>query len=327
MNAHSDDFDMTDDLRSLSQAYRDAMEYEDEPSPAIDAAILAAAHRAVASRPQAVPPAGPPLRFTRWQLPLALAASVLVGVLVATLFVSEKTEPGVPALAHAPQALPVPEQPPPAQISPSPQESMDVMVESKPSVAKPTDAPIHTGSADMFSKLPDTMLERQVVQKSARRTRLQEAPEQRASMQAPPQGSQALPTPESSLPTQISPPLRSGMDDAMRVRAAVGAAGSPDTRAEKQMAQEMVQPTVQPFAESAQEAPMDRDAVVTTKEKAASTMPMMKEKPEKQQDPRVWLEEIEKLRRDGKIKEARKSLTEFRKHYPDHELPKALRDL
>ncbi|MCL2591618.1 MAG: hypothetical protein FWD67_12310 [Betaproteobacteria bacterium] len=49
--------------------------------------------------------------------------------------------------------------------------------------------------------------------------------------------------------------------------------------------------------------------------------------PAKQQDPRAWLEEIEKLRRDGKLKEARESLAEFRKRCPDHELPKALRDL
>jgi hypothetical protein len=47
----------------------------------------------------------------------------------------------------------------------------------------------------------------------------------------------------------------------------------------------------------------------------------------KRQNPQVWLEEIEKLRRDGKIKEARESLAEFRKRYPNHELPKTLRNL
>jgi hypothetical protein len=83
MNAHSDDFDMADDLRDMSQVYRDAARHEDDqgPSPEIDAAILAAAHRAVASRPQAVP-AWQPLLLTRWRLPLAIAASFLVGVFV-----------------------------------------------------------------------------------------------------------------------------------------------------------------------------------------------------------------------------------------------------
>lgn len=130
MNAHSDDFDMADDFHDLSRAYRNAIGREDaqEPSPALDAAILAAAHRSVASRPQAV--ARQPL--ARWRWPLALAASVLVSVLVTRLFVPVGTEPEAPVLAQAPvlaeepELAQAPEQVPLLQIPPPPQASMEV---------------------------------------------------------------------------------------------------------------------------------------------------------------------------------------------------------
>ncbi len=42
--------------------------------------------------------------------------------------------------------------------------------------------------------------------------------------------------------------------------------------------------------------------------------------------PDKWLERIEELRRQGKFEEAKTSLTEFRKRYPDYELPASLKD-
>lgn len=42
--------------------------------------------------------------------------------------------------------------------------------------------------------------------------------------------------------------------------------------------------------------------------------------------PEKWLERIEDLRKQGRLDEARASLTEFRKRYPDYRLPESLRD-
>jgi len=46
----------------------------------------------------------------------------------------------------------------------------------------------------------------------------------------------------------------------------------------------------------------------------------------KDETPSAWLERIARLRREGHTKEADESLAEFRKRYPDYEIPKDLRD-
>lgn len=42
--------------------------------------------------------------------------------------------------------------------------------------------------------------------------------------------------------------------------------------------------------------------------------------------PEKWLERIEDLRRQGEFEEARTSLAEFRKRFPDHELPASFKE-
>jgi len=44
------------------------------------------------------------------------------------------------------------------------------------------------------------------------------------------------------------------------------------------------------------------------------------------ESPRAWLERIARLRREGRVKEADESLADFRKRYPDYEIPKDLRE-
>lgn len=46
----------------------------------------------------------------------------------------------------------------------------------------------------------------------------------------------------------------------------------------------------------------------------------------KDEAPREWLERIARLRREGRAKEADESLAEFRRRYPDYEIPKDLRE-
>ncbi|MDR2208194.1 MAG: hypothetical protein LBE22_04390 [Azoarcus sp.] len=271
MNAHPDDFSMDDDLSDLSQAYRNASKYESdqEPPPALDAAILAAAHRAVASRPMA----RQPRRFlAHWRLPLATAASFLVGVSVVMLFVPEKTEPEIPILAQAPkvpQALSVPEQPQSLQIpSPARVESME---EHK--------AP---ATADRALRSRSVRQPQKIVAKE----RVTEAPQ---------------PLENSALMAEEPPLTESMADDMPRNEVPQARAATAESQAAR-LESRAVAPAAARFAK-----------------------PAMRKMPV--QNPRDWLEEIEKLHREGKIKEARTSLAEFRKYYPDHELPKALRDL
>ena len=42
--------------------------------------------------------------------------------------------------------------------------------------------------------------------------------------------------------------------------------------------------------------------------------------------PEKWLERIEELRKQGRLDEARASLVEFKKRYPDFRLPASLDD-
>jgi hypothetical protein len=42
--------------------------------------------------------------------------------------------------------------------------------------------------------------------------------------------------------------------------------------------------------------------------------------------PEKWLEQIEELRKQGKLGEAKTSLAEFKQRYPDYPLPASLKD-
>jgi hypothetical protein len=46
-----------------------------------------------------------------------------------------------------------------------------------------------------------------------------------------------------------------------------------------------------------------------------------------QRSPEIWLDEIGRLKRAGREKEATKQLAEFRKAYPAYAVPESLRDL
>ena len=85
---------------AVDRAWRDAM--REEPSPQVDDAILAAAHRAAGARPRVEPPAearGP----WRWWMPLAAAATIgAVAVGVIQTVPRETVEPTV--LSDAPPA-------------------------------------------------------------------------------------------------------------------------------------------------------------------------------------------------------------------------------
>jgi len=89
----------------LQQRWHDAS--HEEPTPQVDAAVRAAARRAVGARPGAIGRS----RFTHWRVPLAVAATLVLGTTI-TLMVAEQdahvpsvdTAPGVPTSAGNPAA-------------------------------------------------------------------------------------------------------------------------------------------------------------------------------------------------------------------------------
>jgi hypothetical protein len=91
----------------VSRAYRLAA--REEPSPALDDALHAAALRAAGSRPRLLTRVLP----QRWGVPIAVAATIVVGVSVAFL-AADRPEPALAPLAEAP----VPQRPESRQATP-----------------------------------------------------------------------------------------------------------------------------------------------------------------------------------------------------------------
>lgn len=77
--------------KDLSERYRAAV--REEPPAHVDAAILAAAKRAVGSRPHS---AGAPRSLRRWYVPVSLAAVIMLSVIVTLRIERERPEIGVP---------------------------------------------------------------------------------------------------------------------------------------------------------------------------------------------------------------------------------------
>jgi hypothetical protein len=127
---------------------------KDEPPAPLDAAILAAAHREVAAGPQRANASG---NFARWRMPLALAATLVLGISVVTAM--RQHQPHQENL-HV------------AMIEPAPTESQLPEVQSKllPSkTSEPAQAP-HKPVAEMVAALtpPAAPVARDRLKKSAR---------------------------------------------------------------------------------------------------------------------------------------------------------------
>jgi hypothetical protein len=106
-------------------------------------------------------------------------------------------------------------------------------------------------------------------------------------------------------------------------------------RMERDSARVQARPEAQAMAKPAPAPPVMRAAPVASAKSVAEQGTVLdksvKESAEavalmKQLPPEKWLERIDDLRRQGRIDEARAGFAEFRKRYPDHVLPTALRD-
>lgn len=252
----------------LSEAYRDAD--HPAPSPALDAAILDAARRAV------VPP--PRRRWFAWAAPMATTAVLVLGI--SLLFTLQREAPETLREAAPPPPQAASEAAPPApsaatadsakKSAPTAQAKAPVPVD-RPSVAKPG-----TGES---APIPATAA-------AARESASQEA------------SAHAGATPEPRpFPAEVA---------AAPQPAPAAAKASADLTERREAAAALVR-----SAAPAASPGMDR----------------LKAMSPAAEGPEPWLERIRQLVKEGRLEEARKSLEEWRRRYPDRAVPEDLKGL
>lgn len=256
----------------LSEAYRDAD--HPAPSPALDAAILDAARRAVATPPRR--------RWFAWAAPLATTAVLVLGL--SLLFNLQREAPETLREAAPPPPQAASEAAPPApsaatadsakKSAPTAQAKAPVPVD-RPSVAKPG-----TGES---APIPATAA-------AARESASQEAYAHAGATPEPrpfPAEVAAVPQPA---PASAPPAAAKASADLAERREAAAAPARAAPAASPGMARlKAVSPAVE--------------------------------------GPEPWLERIRQLVKEGRPEEARKSLEEWRRRYPEWAVPEDLKGL
>jgi hypothetical protein len=282
---------MTDGDDKLKKAYRELG--TEEPGPALDQSILAAAHRAVAPR-----------RATqRWAVPVSLAA-----VLVLAVGVTLRMQQESPGIEVAPpndyRVPPSRSEPAPAPPVVAPQPPATSPAPVKPSESKPTAAPALKKSAPAEEKA--LAADRNAATPAAPQPTpppLQQPKAFADSVPGPP--ATVAPPPPDRLETQAAPAPAAraqSIAPSMKMEAARPAAGaSPQPAAPAAPA-----PTAQ--------AREKRDASDSSKEtREAAKDPLERE-----------LDRIARLRREGRNTEADEALEKFRRDNPGYRIPDAV---
>jgi hypothetical protein len=272
---------MNDDPRDRELGEAYREASRETPPADLDARILAAAHRAVDARPEDA--VRRPSWIDRHRLPLAVAATALIAVTL-SLMVEDETrrEPEPDAPVAAPRDDAWGSRSAPARTAPAPASSMP----AAPGPAATVPAPA-----------------------------LESAP-------APAEARRAAP-PSDPATRQAAPPA--AVRDAPRIETeAAGAARPiPEFAAGKAAAVPAAQAPVQapmpapaagapPGAAARERAVQERPSRLTREDAAKAEAPRA---------PEAWLEEIRRLRADGRAAEADEALAAFRRAWPDYPLP------
>jgi resuscitation-promoting factor RpfA len=297
---------------SLTAIYRAAG--QDVPPLALDSAILAAARREVGARPR---PAG--FTFGRsWHVPVSIAAVVVLSVSLVMLMREEAPELVAPPRADTTvaESAPAPavagrtaenvaadnrgfvrDEPrsktlglkPPQALSPSGLGMRQPEFAAQSPPAK-KDSMVDRPAADTAGA---TVLEkRRAAPAEAYREDIAQSP-----AAAPRRSEQSLSAPASEPFVSAAPP-------------SVAASPAVIASAENKVAK----PQTVPPALAAPQARSAPSAV-------AGKLELQADLP-----PEKWLERIEELRKRGRLDEAKLSLAEFRKRFPDYKLPESLRE-
>jgi hypothetical protein len=319
---------------ALERAWR--AHSNESPPPALDRAILAAAHRAVGSRPEAAKPAEA-TSPQRWWMPLAAAATigaVVIGIMQTMPADTNVVAPEASAPAMAPRPVGKLAATAPS-VDARKEESGSVAAEQKKKQAETPAAPPAPALRDSAAAVAE--------RGSAAASAAQSRPR---SMGAAPPAAAPVPAPAAGA---ASPPAQAMKNDVARAPEPFPAASAPssaesdarkDAPSERQQAAAPPSPALAGRLQQAPAAPpvpapaststmRARDEVRESPGKPLAKTHAFAEDPQaKARDPEAWIARIRKLRDEGHAAEALRELREFRTTVPDAErrLPTDLRE-
>lgn len=321
----------------LAAIYRAAP--HDAPPPALDDAIRAAARRAVTAGPQ---PAGAPLR--RWRVPLSIAAVLVLSVSLVTLMREQAPELAEPPRADVPESL--------TQVERKPAGAAVTAGESDSMIPKTLAPGFKEGdSVGLKPPQPAPAPGLGLRSNAGATVSTEDARHEMAADRAP--SALAKRAPAEAFPGAAAPPgttagaatakpERQAAEEESRRRDSSRLAEAP--RAEPVPAQRSAEAVAsapagvvdakQPLkAQTANTDSAPREQAGARVQAGAAT-PAPKPAPSvvgaiqgyAKLPPDKWLEQVEALRKQGRIDEAKANFAEFRRRYPDHPLPDALKD-
>jgi hypothetical protein len=273
----------------LSRIYRDAE--APVPPQRVDDNILAASRRVAGAKPRSAP-----VGFARrWGAPVALAATVVVTSTL-TLMVLER-QSDVDATAPAAQRADQPSKSKPAELKPAARapaapvaraEARRDRAEERRSESSVSSERLVTGQRGFAAdvpRAPETLRKHEEARSAPAAAAPFSSERSGADQQAPSPDAQRAPE---------------ALRQAPRAPAAAGLTGDANTLRESASTLQRA---------GVLSAPAGRAAVSEAKERT----------------PEKWLEDIRKLKTQGKTAEVERELAEFKKRYPDYRLPEDLR--
>jgi hypothetical protein len=334
----------------LAAAYR-ALEPA-APPPLLDDAILAAAHRAVGARPRA---AGAPFAG-RWQMPMSIAAVVVLCVSLVAVMRDEGSELTQPPHAEAPATAAhdaaaestavakielAPDtrsknlglKPPP--VSAAAPQGADQYALAGPAAPTGMRAPVVVTGAEPAAALKPPAAREVASGRTAAPDKRERgdnefvAPPPAMVAKAQPRAdavpaAEPAPVPGAAAAGAVAPRAETAdrlERDAARLR-------TPSTEPQTATIQSQARPAAAPAVAGAiaqakvgQAPARAAEAAAPGANREAAELARMSTLP-----PEKWLERIEELRRSGRSAEARAGLTAFRQRYPDYTLPAGLRE-
>ena len=294
----------------LQRRWRDAV--DDEPSPALDEALGAAARDAVSGPRQHVPS---PF-MARWRVPMSIAAVLVVSATL-TLMVADRRE-------HLPQAemqgAPAAAVPAP----PAPNEAAPAHESARPSAAAPASIRAAQEPRERAARPPGVPAG---LPKQQARGAGAEVVERKAQDPAAALGTlkEDSPPPAAPLHREEAPAVAPAPAPALRDQ--VPAVAAPAAPARQRAAKREAQvPEAVPASPAAAGAASDA-ATLPAPAAANQAAPQSAEHEGFEQDPQRWVEHIRMLRSAGKLEQARDSLRELRRRHPRYVLPADLEPL
>ena len=280
----------------------------DAPSSSLDAAILAAAHKAVDAKPSLLKPARSMAKRNwaqRWQLPMGIAATVVLSASLTIVMMYEKPEVITqPMVISANDSASTVEMATPATAQTQSPISANNPTESEQASEASTVSPSTTASeAPLGESLDKALPQKKLAENRA-------ASQQASIPKSDYKPAQIVkPFADEVAPMATAPPQAetASTPTASPELAAAAPAAANET---KEIATEQIKSVA---------ARKQNKSIKTETADAAVAQQVLAEL-----SPEAWLDDIDELRKTGKLDAAKQSLKAFKVRYPDYTLPKEL---